>query len=257
MRKSIKKMVGIRVAAALLSVLLFSVMITVNIIRVDRTQEREQAASALLDRAQKAETAHYKWSSNLSNALYAGTEFTGSIDPTTCVLGQWLYGEAGTEDSQVLSLRSQIEPLHKELHESATYVLNLLETSPGQAQEYYQQTIQTNLGTLVGMLDQVVERGTALNEESQKSMNSTVAVMHITSIAGLALALICLISLVLYVVRQIVRPILYITEKSEPLQEGWLELDLDYNENNEMGDLANTLEKSLKRIRKGIALLNK
>ncbi len=257
MRKSIKKMVGIRVAAALLSVLLFSVMITVNIIRVDRTQEKEQNASALLDRAQKAETAHYKWSGNLSNALYAGTEFTGSIDPTTCVLGQWLYGEAGTEDTTVLSLRSEMEPLHKELHESATYVLDMLKTSPEQAQEYYQNTIQTNLATLVGMLDQVVERGSELNEESQKSMNNTVSVMHVTSIVGLALALLCLISLVVYVLGKVVKPILYITQKSEPLQDGWLELDLNYNENNEMGDLANTLEKSLKRIREYVEDINR
>ena len=96
MRKSIRKMVLIRVAAALASVLLFSVMMTVNIIRVDRTQEASAQANALLDRAQKAEAAHYKWSSGLSNALYAGAEFTGSIDPTSCILGQWLYGEAGT-----------------------------------------------------------------------------------------------------------------------------------------------------------------
>ncbi len=81
MRKSIKTMVGIRVIAALASVLLFSVMITVNIIRIDRTQERSIQASAVLDRALTAEVAHYKWASNLSNALYAGTEFTGSKDP--------------------------------------------------------------------------------------------------------------------------------------------------------------------------------
>ena len=151
MRKSIKQMVGIRVIAALVSVLLFSVMMTVSIMRVDRTQESSAQASALLDKSQKAETAHYKWSSNLSNALYAGTEFTGSMDPTTCVLGQWLYGEAGTEDEKILQLRNEIEPLHKELHESASYVLNLAESSPRQAQEYYHETIQSNLGVLVGL----------------------------------------------------------------------------------------------------------
>ncbi len=90
MRKSIKKMVGIRVAAALASVVLFSVMMTINILNIEHTQAANTQAAALLDKAQKAETAHYKWSGNLSNALYAGTEFTGSIDPTTCVLGKWL-----------------------------------------------------------------------------------------------------------------------------------------------------------------------
>ena len=126
MRKSIKKMVGIRVAAALASVVLFSVMMTINILNIEHTQDVSAQAAAVLDKAQKAETAHYKWSGNLSNALYAGTEFTGSIDPTTCVLGKWLYGEAGTEDSKIVSLRKQLEPLHKEIHESATHVLDRL-----------------------------------------------------------------------------------------------------------------------------------
>ena len=87
MKKSIKRSVGIRVAVALLAVLMFSVMMTVNILTIEGSQKQSASASDVLDRAQRAETAHYKWASNLSNALYAGTEFTGSIDPTTCVLG--------------------------------------------------------------------------------------------------------------------------------------------------------------------------
>ena len=87
MRKGINKMVGYRVAAALLSVLLFSIMMTINILRIQNAQDTAQQAADLLDRAMKAEVAHYKWSSNLSNALYAGAEFTGSMDPTACALG--------------------------------------------------------------------------------------------------------------------------------------------------------------------------
>ena len=130
MRKSINKMVGYRVAAALISVVLFSVVTTVNIMRIKRAEAENAQAFELLNRAQTAEAAHYKWSSGLSNALYAGKEFTGSIDPTTCVLGQWLYGEAGTDNEKILALRTQIEPLHKELHGSATEVLGMLETNP-------------------------------------------------------------------------------------------------------------------------------
>ena len=257
MRKSIKKMVGIRVAAALASVVLFSVMMTINILNIEHTQAANTQAAALLDKAQKAETAHYKWSGNLSNALYAGTEFTGSIDPTTCVLGKWLYGEAGTDDSKIISLRSQLEPLHKELHESATLVLDMLKDNPAEAQAYYQDTIQSNLNVLVGLLDEVVEQGTNLSNESTAQMRRTIVIMHITSIVGLSLALICLISLVLYVLRKIVKPILMITRKSKPLQEGHLELDLNYKEKDEMGALAETLEKSMGRIRTYVEDINR
>lgn len=248
MRKSIKTMVGIRVAVALAAIILFSVMMTVNIIRISHTQTASAQANALLDRAQKAEVAHYKWSSNLSNALYAGTEFTGSIDPTTCVLGQWLYGEAGTEDKEVTALRTQLEPLHKELHESATYVLELLNTNPEQAQAYYQETIQSNLTTLVGLLDQVIERGTTLNEETSEEMEQTLVMMHITSIVGLSISLISLLSLVFYVLGKIVKPLIMITKKSEPLQEGLLNLEINYHSKDELGKLAETLEHSMERI---------
>ena len=216
MRKSVNKMVGIRVAAALASVLLFSVVMTINILSIERSEKLNAGVNALLERAQKAEVAHYKWASNLSNALYAGTEFTGSTDPTGCVLGQWIYGEAGTDDEEILDLRSQLQPLHEELHHSAVYVLELLETDKEQAQNYYQETIQSNLGVLVGLLDKVVERGSVLRQESQRSMQITLVIMHCTSIVGLSLALISLISLVLYVLTQVVRPILTITEKARP-----------------------------------------
>ena len=105
MRKSINKMVGIRVATTVAAVLIYSFAVTANIFVIKDTQRDSIAATTLLDTIEKAEVAHYKWSAGLSNALYAEKEFTGSIDPTTCALGQWLYGEAGTEDPKVLELR--------------------------------------------------------------------------------------------------------------------------------------------------------
>lgn len=211
MRRSIKIMVGLRIVAAFLAVMLFSCLTTRNIMRMEASEEYNIQVNALLQRAQKAEAAHYKWSSNLSNALYAGKEFTGSTDPTGCVLGQWLYGEAGTEDETILNLRSQLEPLHKELHESATYVLELMQTDPEQAQAYYQETITSNLGVLVGLLEEVVERGVILNEISEEHMHNTVMTMHYVTIGGLTLTIISLLSLVIYIMRRVVKPILTIT----------------------------------------------
>ncbi|NBJ93852.1 methyl-accepting chemotaxis protein [Parablautia muri] len=257
MRKSVNKMVGFRVAAAFASVLLFSVVMTINILSIERSEKLNSQVNALLDRAQKAEVAHYKWATNLSNALYVGTEFTGSTDPTGCVLGQWIYGEEGTDDEEILNLREQLKPLHEELHQSAVDVLELLETDKEQAQNYYQETIQSNLGVLVGLLDEVVERGGVLREKSQKSMQVTLVFMHTTSIVGLTLALVCLISLVLYVLKQVVKPILMLTEKTLPLKEGHLKLDLDYDVDDEIGDLTRTLKESMEQIRQYVEEINR
>ncbi len=256
MRRSIKIMVGIRVVATFLAVLLFSVLITKNILNMENSEEFNIEINALLQRAQMAETAHYKWSSNLSNALYSGTEFTGSTDPTGCVLGQWLYGEAGTEDELILDLRRQLEPLHKELHESATSVLDMYKTNPTQAQKYYQETILGNLSTIVGLLDDVVERGTVLSDESEVQMRKTVMTMHTVTAVGLCLALLCLLSLVIYILRKVVRPILRITEETKPLQDGCLRLDLNYDANDEIGDLSRTLRQSMEQTRRYVEDIN-
>lgn len=248
MRRSIKLMVGIRVAAALLSILLLSGVIIHNISQIKTMQASEKKINSLLNNVQAAETAHYKWSGNLSNALYAGTEFTGSTDPTTCVLGKWLYGEAGTDDATVKKLRTEIEPLHKKLHESAVYVLGVLKTNPKQAQSYYQTTILSNLTELVGLLDQIVEQETKLSEESMAEMSKMIQDMQRVCVICLVLTLLCLISLIQYVLVHVVRPIVLITNKSRPLQDGNINLDLSYHAKNELGDLAITLRKSMDLI---------
>lgn len=257
MRKSIKTMVGIRVIAALASVLIYSVLISVNIFAIKDTQQKSIQANQLLKTIQNAEIAHYKWSSGLSNALYAGAEFTGSMDPTGCILGQWVYGEAETEDKDILALREQIEPLHKELHESASKVLDMMKTDQEGAQEYYQKTIQSNLTTLVGLLDEVVADVTEQSEVCAADMKSTIHVMQVISGVCFVLALACLISLVQYVLAHIVKPIINITNKARPLQDGQLELDLEYSSKNEIGDLAKTVEQSMHLIHKYVEDINR
>ena len=229
MGTSIKQSVGIRVIFAVIMILLFSGITTFNIIRIGGLQNDNISAADTLKRVQSAETAHYKWSANLSNALYSGTEFTGSMDHTSCVLGEWVYSDMELEDSEIESLRTKIEPLHKELHASAGTALELYANNEAEAQQYYQETILPNLSTLVGLLDQVVERSTTLSNEYTARMNSTITFMHISTCVCLVLALGGLISLVMYVMKYVVQPIVGITEQVRPLKEGNLSLKLTYH----------------------------
>nr|WP_325213307.1 methyl-accepting chemotaxis protein [uncultured Oscillibacter sp.] len=257
MKKSIKRTVWIRTVAALVSILLFSFVTTANILRIQSVQSANTQAAALLQRAQGAETAHYKWASNLSNALYAGTEFTGSTDPTGCTLGQWLYGDAETDDPAILALRSELEPLHKEIHQSATQVLETLKTDPAAAQAYYQGTILSNISTLVGKLDKVVELETTANNDGLDRLHTLILQMQFVCFICLILALICLIGLVTFVSKHVVRPILLITDRARPLQEGRLNLEMDYQSDNELGELSKTLEQSMALIHSYVEDINR
>lgn len=255
--KSIKRSVNVRVVFALISILLLSFMTTYNTFRIKTTEARSEEVAQVLERAEAAEVAHYKWLTNLSNALYAGTEFTGSMDPTTCALGQWLYGEAGTEDAEVLSLRAQIEPMHRTIHESARQVLDLMAVNPQGAQEYFQQTVQPNVVQLVGVLDQLIARGHLLEEAANAEMQHTTFLMNASSGICLVLALVCLISLVQYVMRRIVDPLLEITKSVRPLGEGNLDLQLGYTSENEMGELCDTLRHSVGMINTYVTDINR
>ena len=250
MAKSIKKSVSIRVAVAVLMVFIFSGTTTFNILRIEGLQGDNVKATATLNQVQRAETAHYKWSANLSNALYSAAEFTGSMDHTGCVLGKWLYSDLEIEDTEIDSLRGRIEPLHKELHASAGTALELYANDKEQAQQYYQETILPNLSTLVGMLDQVVERSEIFCDDYAGRMKSTIMFMHFSTILCLVLAMASLASLVVYVLRHVVKPLIRVTEQVQPLKEGKLSLNMDYHSENELGELVRTLEESLARIQK-------
>lgn len=257
MHKSIKKSVWIRVACAIAAILLMSAVTTASVLRIQAAQSESVEASLLLDHAMTAQIAHYKWSANLSNALYARTEFTGSLDPTSCTLGQWIYGDLGTDDPEVLALRDKLEPLHKTMHESASHALDQLNSNSHLAQTYYQETILGNLGTLVGYLDQVVVRGQTMSRESMEQMQSTLNFMQGLSAVCCLLTLIALVSLVLYVFKGVVTPILSITKNSRPLLEGRLEVDLGHRSQDELGELTRTLEGSLKLIRGYVGDINR
>ncbi len=257
MGTSIKRSVMIRVICALVAVLLFSGVTTANILRIEGAQKNNVKAIAMLNQVQQAEVAHYKWSANLSNALYSGMEFTGSMDHTSCVLGKWLYSDMDLQDDEVERLRAQIEPLHKELHASAQTVLDMYENSHARAQQYYVETIQANLTTLVGLLDQVVDRGETLTDTYTTSMNNTIALMHGSTIVCLVLNLVALISLVTYVLKYVVKPLLLVTDNVQPLQEGRLALNIEYASKNELGQLARTLEDSMGRVHEYVDDINR
>lgn len=256
MKKSIKKIVSVRIAFALASILLFSFLTTYNILRIEHTQEEAVAVHETQMKAQKAEAAHYRWTINLSEALFSNAQFTGSTDHTSCVLGQWIYGDAGTEDREILELRSQMEPLHKELHQSAVTALEMLESDPEGVYAYYNETIQGKLTTLVGLLNRVIELSYEINTDTEETLDSTIKIMHGTTVVCLAFALLCLITLIVYILKKIVKPIVRITENTRPLKECRLDIDLSYNVDDELGQLTDALRTSLKVINNYVADIN-
>lgn len=248
LHQSIKKSVWIRIILATLSILVCCIAVNISAFHVRSTQAAMAQSDTLLEQAQSAKSAHYKWCTLLSNSLYTGVEFTGSLDDKTCDLGQWIYSDTGTDDTTIQSFREELRPLHKEIHESASYVLELLKTDPAAAQSYYHQTVQGNVNTLVGILDEMISYCEELSANSQLAMDSAVNTLRVVSLVCSALSLLCLFSLIQFIIRQVVRPILHITDRASVMKDGRLKLDLDYHSDNELGTLAHNLKASMDLI---------
>ncbi len=248
MKKSIKRAVGIRVAAAMLSLLVFCGVVAFGIGGIKKADVKSADAQTIFDQARAAEVAHYKWSGDLSSALYEDTQFTGSVDASSCALGKWIYGDPGSDDATLLQLRNELEPIHKNLHESAIQALNMLKVDPKAAQEYYNVTIKKEVENVVAKLNEVNARADELRIEGFEQKNHTIKTIQLVVVICFVLSLLSLLSLVLYVINNIVRPILSITKESAPLYEGHLHLEFSRYEDNEIGKLAAVLDGSLKRV---------
>ena len=109
----------------------------------------------------------------------------------------------------------------------------------------------------MGKLDKIVEMETTANNDGLARMRTMILQMQLVCFLCLVLALFCLISLVTYVGKHVVKPILLITDRARPLQAGRLDLQMDYQSENELGELAKTLEDSVGLIHSYVEDINR
>lgn len=248
--KGIKREVAIRIAM-ILAVMIVSGTMTIvgmNGIRsYSKTTDQSAEIHALVLTAEKA---HYGWVENLCSAIAMGTEFTGSTDYRTCVLGNWLYSEDRSGlSSEILSLMEQMKPIHQAIHESAETILALSKTDRQAANDMYLNTTKADVKSLVALLDQVAEITQNEHEDSQESLYGAVNRTELVSVLTVVLVVLVNILLMIYVMKNIVAPIQIITESSRSMSEGKLDFQIDIHSTNELGTLAESLNSSVKTLK--------
>ncbi len=250
MKRTIKQEVLMRVALVFLAVII-SGIVTVTSLNASRsyTKDIDQSVDihTLVLTAQKA---HYSWVENLCSAVSMGTEFTGSKDYRTCVLGKWFYSsDLSGVDSRILELIEEMKPIHQAIHESAQTVLDLSVSDPAQARDMYQNTVKANVNQLVSILDEVAEITEGLVTDDQQNLRSSIDVTEAVSLVVLLAILFMNGLLVGLVIRKILVPIKDITESSRELAEGKLDFQIDVKSQDELGQLGEALNTSVKNLK--------
>ncbi len=250
MESSIKKAVWMRVAMIFVVVIISGIITVSGLRQVKHFSQSTAAATNVHTLALAAEKAHFSWIENLSSSISYGTEFTGSTDYTACDLGKWLYNtdRSTINNSQLTSLMDQMIPIHQEIHKSATDILSLNATNPQQAQDMYLNQTKKNVSSLVGLLDQVVENSKAEVEEYEKQLNRAISITMFIAVGTVVLILIASVLLIQYVMSQIVHPIELITADSQRLSQGQLDFEIKVSNRDEIGVLADSLNKAAKTL---------
>ncbi|MCI8994150.1 MAG: HAMP domain-containing protein [Lachnospiraceae bacterium] len=250
MKRTIKQEVMLRVALMFLVVILSGAATTLSMRQIRIDSKRQVQAVEIQTLVLSAEKAHYGWVENLSSAISMGTEFTGSKDYKGCVLGKWFYSsDLSGVDKEILELIEKMKPIHQAIHESAQTVLDLNETSPEQAKETYLNTTKANVDSLVALLDEVEAIADKQVKDIQVEQQNSIYLTEGVTTATVVLILIVCGMLFTFVVKRILGPIETIKESSIQLSEGNLGFEIDIHSENELGQLAGSLNSAVKTLK--------
>lgn len=250
MKHTIKQEVILRIALIIAVVIVSGIVTVSGMNRVKNYSKSTEEATEINNLVLTAQKAHYGWVENLCSAIAMGTEFTGSKDYRTCVLGNWFYNSdlSAIHDEEMLRLIEEMKPIHQKIHESAQTILDLNVTDPEQANQLYLEETRANVDKLVSLLDQVAAITDAQVADNHAGLLVSVQVTELISLITIGVTLVVSFMLVSYMLKRIVKPIQKVTESSRSLSEGNLNFHIDVSSENEIGVLADSLNTSVENL---------
>lgn len=251
----LQKAFAARFAVILCFVGIIAVVVGGGILRIIQGNKKIEDLENKKAVMMQAEIAHYKWVLNLSNAVNYGVDFTGEKDPTKCVFGKFIYGEA-EEEPDMQAFYTQVEPLHKQLHALADQVLNLAQTDHNGAVQLLRTDVNQTVNSLSGLLNQETSDMDTKIQAQYAAMRKLVTIIAILSIVDILVVLFCVSDIFSYIRRNVIKPIGNLQSECVKLSEGQLHLTFDTKANNEIGELGQILTRSIGEILKYIDVID-
>jgi len=200
-------------------------------------------------------SSHYVWRHGLSETVYSGAAFTGSLDSTTCSLGRWVNSDEakGMTDPQVVSMLNQIIEPHRLIHARAGEIISRLNN--GETDEaiaiFRNEVLPTTLQVITGLETMQDRYGVLLNDEISEVHQIGMMFQRII-IVFVIVALIAGVLAALLITLSIARPIVKVavTLKDIAQGEGDLTRTVDLKSSDEVGDLAKYFNQTLEKIKR-------
>ena len=213
---------------------------------------------------QSALAKHYVWLETYTESIQNGTQFTGSLDYNTCLLGKWMAG-ASSKDLSDPVIRDTLDSLigpHQRMHTQAADILALAKTDKDAAYAKFQEEIKPLTEQVIAGLDTISNRYQQIANETSEELDRLILIMIVLNIVS---ALIGFLLAAFYGNRsskQISRPITAVAEWSERLSEGADQIEFDKkilagNEENEIGSMIRSFERMVDSIHQNVEVVKR
>jgi methyl-accepting chemotaxis protein len=207
--------------------------------------------------------AHIVWSKELSHNIYADKDnrITVELSHTLCAFGKWYYGDSRREAEALIPnlapVLAQMEEPHKQLHQSAEHIKNMIEGASdeeylealGNAQRYYHQYTLMYLDELGVMFAEAIALADQKSDKAHKEVftvgNRSRASTSVLALSVFFLALLISISLTRSILRDVKAGISYAQE----VAEGNLLAEIGTHSKDEIGELLKHFERTMNKIK--------
>lgn len=202
-------------------------------------------------------TAHYEWRHGLTMSVNSGSEFTGSIDPTTCALGKWLDSDSSkTDDEELKRLFNEVMVPHNEIHQEAKEINELIMLKrQKEALKVFTDDVLPRTNETVALIGKIEQRYADLLLEKADNI-SAVQKSAIWSIVFILIGVAVASTIIaLKVIKSIMTPIVKITQNAEAMALGALDIEVDYDIDDEIGKLGEAFIKLTNTMKEQSAVL--
>lgn len=222
-KTELKKSLFTRFGIIMATIMLLVVVIIVAIANLVKSQDRINELSVQELSLSAAISAHHSWSGDMLKYIALNNTFTGSLDYTTCALGQFIYSDEIQNDPDYASFLKNIENVHIAIHEAGHEITSA--SNYNAKMTIYTDVVEPNVEALVLQLNNQLSASTKLREAESEAMNTTIVLTYIICILAVSTTLISCTSLYKYLITEVVKPLSFIKDETAKLSKGDLALN--------------------------------
>ena len=176
--------------------------------RIAHIQDTSSGASTVLN-------AHFSWRQNLIEAVLKETDFTGSLDHTTCALGAWRNSSdaQAITDSVVLDLLRRMDEPHAFIHSEAKQVVGFIQSGQkDKAEEVLLNDILPKTQEVISLLTEMQNRFSAIVHDENESVVNMENMINLLNFGLIVLVIALSVFLAFMISNLISKPLTFASE---------------------------------------------